>query len=119
MGYQPIEAYGVIGDLYTVALVSTRASIDYLPFPQFDSPTVFARLLDENKGGYFEIAPEHDGVITKQLYLPDTNVLLTRFLSQHGRGRGVRLHAGGGDRQGGPQPGAPGAGWCAGEVTLP
>lgn len=86
MGYQPIENYGIIGDLNTIALVGLTGSIDFMCFPNFDSPTVFAALLDEKKGGYFQIQPVFDGMKTKQLYLPDTNVLLTRFLSPEGVG---------------------------------
>jgi len=83
--YEPIEKYGVIGDLHTVALVAPNGSIDLLSFPSFDSPTVFAALLDDAKGGRFQIAPELDGVTTaKQMYLPDTNILVTRHLSDHG-----------------------------------
>jgi GH15 family glucan-1,4-alpha-glucosidase len=86
MGYLPIEDYGIIGDLNTVALVSIQGSIDYLCFPRFDSPSIFAGLLDENKGGWFRIYPVTQTVKNKQLYLPDTNVLLTRFLSSEGVG---------------------------------
>jgi len=82
--YQPIENYGVIGDLNTVALVGLDGSIDFLCFPNFDSPSVFAALLDKQKGGYFKISPQKDNVKHKQLYLPDTNVLLTRFLAKDG-----------------------------------
>ncbi|HEU4699143.1 MAG TPA: glycoside hydrolase family 15 protein [Gemmatimonadales bacterium] len=82
--YLPIEAYAVIGDLQTVALVAKDASIDFLCLPEFDSPSVFARILDADDGGCFTIEPEFDGSHTKQLYLPDTNVLLTRFLSDAG-----------------------------------
>lgn len=84
--YQPIENYGVIGDLNTVALVGLNGSIDFLCFPDFDSPTVFASLLDSEKGGYFKIAPQNNKAKHKQLYLPDTNVLLTRFLQKGGVG---------------------------------
>ncbi|WP_431210574.1 trehalase-like domain-containing protein [Puia sp. P3] len=86
MSYQPIENYGIIGNLNTVALVGLNGSIDFMCFPQFDSPSVFARLLDQRKGGYFSINPEFKEMRTKQLYLPDTNVLLTRFLSSEGVG---------------------------------
>jgi len=86
MSYQPIENYGIIGNLNTVALVGLNGSIDFMCFPQFDSPSVFARLLDQRKGGYFSINPEFREMKTKQLYLPDTNVLLTRFLSSEGVG---------------------------------
>ncbi len=84
MGYPPIENYGVIGDLHSVALVGMDGSIDFLCFPDFDSPTIFAALLDDRKGGRFQIAPILDGVRQKQLYLPDSNVLLSRFLSEEG-----------------------------------
>jgi GH15 family glucan-1,4-alpha-glucosidase len=84
MSYQPIESYGIIGDLHTVALVGLDASIDFLCFPRFDSPTVFAALLDDEKGGRFQITPCLGEGRTKQLYLPNTNVLLTRFLSDGG-----------------------------------
>ncbi|MEE9218407.1 MAG: glycoside hydrolase family 15 protein [Acidobacteriota bacterium] len=84
MPYQPIENYGVIGDLHSVALVGMDGSIDLLSLPSFDSPTVFAALLDDGKGGRFKIAPKLEDVRHRQLYLPDTNVLLTRFLSAEG-----------------------------------
>src|SRR5207245_3457416 len=84
-GYQPIENYGVIGDLYTVALVGMDGSIDFCALPHFDSPTIFAALLDRDKGGRFQIAPRlGDDARQKQLYLPDSNILLTRFLSSEG-----------------------------------
>ncbi len=77
-----IEDYGVIGDLSTVALVSNDASIDFLCLPNFDSPTVFAALLDSEKGGYFSIVPTTKECRRKQMYLPDTNILVTRYLSE-------------------------------------
>jgi GH15 family glucan-1,4-alpha-glucosidase len=80
MAYQPIGNHGVIGDLNTVALVSIDGSIDFMCFPDFDSPTIFGRLLDDTRGGYFQIAPARDDGKHKQLYLSDTNVLFTRFL---------------------------------------
>ena len=84
MAYQPIENYGVIGDLYTVALVGMDGSIDFMSFPHFDSPTVFAALLDHQKGGHFRVAPVLEDARHKQMYLPDSNILLTRFLSHEG-----------------------------------
>jgi GH15 family glucan-1,4-alpha-glucosidase len=84
MGYQAIENYAIIGDLHTVALVGMDGSIDFLSFPGFDSPTVFAAVLDDRKGGRFQIAPAFADARQKQLYLPDTNVLLTRSLSEEG-----------------------------------
>jgi GH15 family glucan-1,4-alpha-glucosidase len=86
MKYQPLENYGIIGDLNTVALVALNGSIDYMCFPNFDSPTIFAALLDAERGGKFQIVPAFTQMKSKQLYLPDTNVLLTRFLSKDGVG---------------------------------
>jgi GH15 family glucan-1,4-alpha-glucosidase len=82
--FQPIENYGVIGNMRTVALVSTRGSIDFFCYPKFDSPTVFASLLDPDKGGCFSIQPALKNSKTKQLYVPNTNILITRFLSDEG-----------------------------------
>ncbi len=84
MPYQPIENYGVVGDLHTVALVGVDGSIDFLCFPRFDSPSVFAAMLDCERGGRFRIAPIIDGARHKQIYLPDSNILLSRFLSEEG-----------------------------------
>jgi GH15 family glucan-1,4-alpha-glucosidase len=84
MSYQPIENYGVIGDLHTVALVGTDGSIDFMCFPHFDSPSIFAAMLDAEKGGHFKLAPILNDAKHKQLYLPDTNMLLTRFLADEG-----------------------------------
>ncbi|HZI04622.1 MAG TPA: glycoside hydrolase family 15 protein [Archangium sp.] len=83
-----IEDHGVIGDLRTVALVATDGTIDWLCFPHFDSPSVFAALLDPEKGGHFRLSPEVDGeqVVHKQFYWPDSNVLVTRFYSPDGVG---------------------------------
>ncbi len=88
-GYQPIEDYAVIGDLHTVALVGRNGSIDWCCIPRFDSPSVFGALLDARKGGFFRISPVlADGVKCgrKQLYLPETNILITRFLTEDGMG---------------------------------
>ncbi|MFZ0564913.1 MAG: glycoside hydrolase family 15 protein [Chlamydiales bacterium] len=81
MEYLPIEAYGMIGDLRTVALIGMNGSIDFMCFPHFDSPSIFAALLDDKKGGRFQLAPLFEKPHIKQFYLPDTNILLTRFLS--------------------------------------
>jgi GH15 family glucan-1,4-alpha-glucosidase len=86
MAYLPIEDYGVIGNLRTVALVARTGSIDWLCLPHFDSPSVFAAILDDRKGGFFRIHPETDNISCKQLYWPDTNILVTRFLSDDGVG---------------------------------
>lgn len=85
MTYKPIGDYGVIGDLHTVALVGKDGSIDWCCFPHFDSPSLFGALLDDRWGGRFRIAPPDDGK-RQQLYLPETNVLLTRFLHHDGVG---------------------------------
>jgi pentatricopeptide repeat protein len=84
MAYQPIENYGIIGDLHSAALVGIDGSIDWLCLPRFDSPSVFAAILDDEKGGRFKITPVSDGVTRKQLYWPDTNVLITRFFTPDG-----------------------------------
>jgi GH15 family glucan-1,4-alpha-glucosidase len=91
MPYEPIENYGVIGDLQTVALVGMNGSIDFMCFPHFDSPSIFAALLDHKKGGCFQLAPILRGEHRKQIYFPDTNMLLTRFLSAEGRARRIEL----------------------------
>lgn len=90
MTYLPIEEYGVIGDLHTVALVGTNGSIDFWCFPHFDSPAVFNALLDEHKGGRFQIESAEPSN-HKQLYLYDTNVLVTRFLNDGGVGEVIDL----------------------------
>ena len=85
--YLPIEDYGIIGDLTTVALVGKNGSIDWCCLPDFDSPSVFATLLDADKGGSFRITPvdgEHAG--TRQMYFPETNILITRFMTHEGIG---------------------------------
>lgn len=82
--YRPIDRYGVIGNMETVALVGVDGSIDFMCFPSFDSPSIFARMLDHEKGGFFKISPALDDARHRQMYLPDTNVLFTRFLSEQG-----------------------------------
>src|SRR5262249_6495992 len=84
--YLPIAEHGLIGDLHTVALVGTDGTIDWWCCPRFDSPSVFAAILAADRGGWFRIAPEGGGWTSKQLYLPDTNVLITRFLTPNGVG---------------------------------
>jgi GH15 family glucan-1,4-alpha-glucosidase len=86
MAYQPIENYGIIGNMRTAALVGMNGSIDWFCVPFFDSPSVFAAILDDQKGGRFEIAPQGEGIREKQFYWPETNVLVTRFLSLDGVG---------------------------------
>ena len=84
MGFEPIENCGVIGNMHSIALVGMNGSIDFLCYPDFDSPTVFAALLDDQRGGRFEIRPQLTNMRVRQLYLPDTNILLTRFLAEEG-----------------------------------
>ena len=86
MPYQPIENYGLIGNLRTAALVGMDGSIDWLCLPRFDSPSVFAAILDDQKGGRFRIAPPGEGFRHKQHYWPNTNILITRFLHPDGIG---------------------------------
>jgi GH15 family glucan-1,4-alpha-glucosidase len=84
--YLPIAEHGLIGDLHTIALVGTDGTIDWYCCPRFDSPSVFGSILDADRGGYFRVAPACEGWSSKQLYLPDTNVLITRFLMADGVG---------------------------------
>src|ERR1700751_3840454 len=81
--YLPIGEHGIVGELHSAALVGSDGTIDWYSPDRFDGPTVFAALLDRNRGGYYRIAPSALAT-TKQLYLPDTNVLITRFLSPEG-----------------------------------
>ncbi len=85
-GYLPIAEHGIIGDLHTVALVGTDGTIDWYCCPHFDSPSVFGAILDKERGGYYRISPSAEGFTQKQLYFPDTNVLITRFLTPGGVG---------------------------------
>ena len=78
MHYTPIERYGVVGNLETCALIADDASVDWLPFPHVESPSVFARLLDAERGGHWSIRPVAGGT-SQQTYLEETNVLQTRF----------------------------------------
>ena len=84
--YQPIEDYGLIGDMHTVALIGEDGSIDWCCLPRFDSPSVFGAILDDEKGGRFKLAMVAETVTHKQFYWPETNILVTRFLSEEGVG---------------------------------
>jgi len=84
--YPAIADHGLVGDLQTSALISTDGTVDWFCCPRFDSPSVFASLLDRQHGGHFSITPEQDGYVTKQLYLPGTAILITRFLTPEGVG---------------------------------
>src|SRR5262245_7956403 len=84
--YQPIENYGLIGNMRTAALVGMDGSIDWLCLPHFDSPSVLAAILDDQKGGRFRIAAAGANLRHKQFYWPDTAILVTRFLHDEGVG---------------------------------
>jgi GH15 family glucan-1,4-alpha-glucosidase len=84
--YPNISDHGLIGDLQTAALVTTSGRVDWFCAPRFDSPSVFASLLDADKGGYCWIRPDRDDYVTRQLYLPDTAILVTRFMTPDGVG---------------------------------
>ena len=98
--YPAIEDHAVVGDLHTVALVATDGTIDWCCLPRFDSPAVFASLLDADRGGCFAVRTE--AVRTRQLYKPDTNVLVTRFLGTDSVGEVVDFMVP--RRPGSPQP---------------
>src|SRR3954452_22032247 len=84
-----IAEHGLIGDLQTAALVTTDGSIDWFCSPRFDSPSVFGALLDDERGGHFRIRPAGTAYTSKQMYLPDTAVLVTRFFTDDGLGQVV------------------------------
>ena len=84
--YPAISDHGLIGDLQTAALVATDGTVDWFCCPRFDSPSVFASLLDAQRGGYFRIRPQRDDYVSRQLYLPNTAILITRFMTPDGVG---------------------------------
>ena len=84
--YPAISDHGLIGDLQTSALVATDGTVDWFCAPRFDSPSIFGALLDQEKGGHFRIHPTDGASTRKQLYFPDTAVLVTRFLTDAGVG---------------------------------
>jgi GH15 family glucan-1,4-alpha-glucosidase len=84
--YPNINDHGLIGDLQTAALVDTNGTVDWFCCPRFDSPSVFASLLDADRGGYFRIAPDTADCVSRQIYLPDTAILITRFMTPGGVG---------------------------------
>jgi GH15 family glucan-1,4-alpha-glucosidase len=86
VSYLPIEHHGVIGDLHTAALVGLDGTIDWLCLPYFDSPSIFASILDDRRGGFCRIAAVSPDARRRQMDLPDSNVLLTRFLTPDGVG---------------------------------
>ncbi len=84
--YPDIGEHGLIGDLQTAALVSTDGTIDWFCCPRFDSPSIFASLLDYGRGGHFRVGPDGDDYVSRQMYFPDTAILITRFLTSNGVG---------------------------------
>ncbi|QKZ21761.1 glycoside hydrolase family 15 protein [Streptomyces chartreusis] len=89
--YPPIAEHGLVGDLQTAALVSSQGVVDWFAAPRFDSPSVFAALLDHDRGGYLRLSPEHPEGTCRQLYYPDTAILVTRFMSPDGVGEVLDL----------------------------
>ncbi|MGN6132775.1 MAG: trehalase-like domain-containing protein, partial [Nocardioidaceae bacterium] len=87
--YPLIADHGLIGDLQTSALVSTDGSIDWFCAPRFDSPSIFGALLDRERGGRFMVRPTLEAFTSKQMYFPDTAVLVTRFMTEAGVGEVV------------------------------
>jgi GH15 family glucan-1,4-alpha-glucosidase len=87
--YPPIAEHGLIGNLQTAALVSGDGTVDWFCCPRFDAPSVFGSLLDRDGGGHFRIAPEGAGYVARQLYFPDTAILITRFMTPDGVGEVV------------------------------
>jgi GH15 family glucan-1,4-alpha-glucosidase len=84
--YLPIAEHGLVGDLHTVALVGTTGTIDWYCCPAFDAPSVFGAILDANDGGFYALRPEGEDWTSRQLYFPDTNILITRFFTPGGVG---------------------------------
>ena len=85
MAYLPIEDYGIVGNMRTCALIGVNGSVDWFCCPNFDSPSVFGAILDDQQGGYFRIAPVlEEAPVQRQVYWPASNVLITRFLAQSG-----------------------------------
>jgi GH15 family glucan-1,4-alpha-glucosidase len=97
-GYPAIQDHGLIGDLQTAALVANDGTIDWFCAPRFDSPAIFACLLDRAKGGHFRITPTGTDYVARQLYLPGTPILVTRFLSADGVGEVIDFMPVAGDR---------------------
>jgi len=84
--YPDISEHGIIGDLQTAALVTSDGTVDFFCCPRFDSPSVFASLLDADRGGFFSIKPAGEPYVTRQLYFPNTAMLITRFMAPDGVG---------------------------------
>ena len=82
--YLPIAEHGLIGDLRTAALIGTDGRIDWFCAPRFDSPSIFGSLLDADRGGHWRISPDCQAAARQQFYFPDTNILITRLLTEDG-----------------------------------
>jgi GH15 family glucan-1,4-alpha-glucosidase len=91
MSYQPIENYGMIGNMRTVALIGMNGSIDWYCYPHFDSPSVFGAIVDDKKGGRFQISADSDAVRRKQFYWPSTNVLRLARHPLAGRNKAISV----------------------------
>lgn len=104
MAYDPIESYGLIGNMRTAALVGPTGSIDWLCLPWFDSPSLFGALLDDRRGGRFTIAAAHPDARARQYYWPETNVLITHFRIDGGAAEVVDFMPVGVPKQGQPTP---------------
>ncbi|HEY1972668.1 MAG TPA: trehalase-like domain-containing protein, partial [Pseudonocardia sp.] len=89
MGEPTIADHGLIGNLQTAALVSTDGSVDWFCCPRFDSPSVFGALLDQERGGQFRVCPAGTAYRTRQMYFPDSAILITRFFTGTGVGEVV------------------------------
>ena len=85
MTYKAIGQYGLIGDMKSAALIGTDGSIDWCCLPRFDSPSVFAGILDHKLGGVFRISPVSEHISSKQSYVQDTNILKTEFVTSTGK----------------------------------
>src|SRR3954468_10084756 len=98
LSYPAIEDHGIVGDLQTAALVTLDGVIDWFCHPRFDAPSIFAGLLDVNRGGYFAVSPEGEHFVSRQLYLPGTAILITRFMTEGGVGEVLDFMPIAGDR---------------------
>ncbi len=82
--FLPITRHGLIGDLRSCALVGTDGTIDWFCAPRFDSPSIFGSILDPDEGGSWRMEPLDDDVRTSQFYCADSNILVTRFMTERG-----------------------------------
>ena len=84
--YPPIAEHGMVGDLQTAALVTSQGVVDWWCAPRFDAPSIFAALLDHDRGGYFAVTADAPDASIRQLYMSDTAILVTRFMTEGGVG---------------------------------